>query len=153
ADTILAKRVESAEARMTQDAALAIGNRDGARSFARAIGGGIAAYIRPGSPLNKIIGAGIYEPLDMALLAELEALYLERNEPVRVELSTLAATETGLELTKRGYRLHGFEIVLGRSLEQDIPYEGSSSIQIERITDERLEEWTQIDVTASAHSD
>ncbi len=41
--------------------------------------------------MNKVIGAGIDEPLDEALLAEIEALYLERNEPVRVELSTLAA--------------------------------------------------------------
>ncbi len=43
--------------------------------------------------------------------------------------------------------------MLGRSLEPDVQYDAAGSIQIERITDERLQEWTQIDVIASVHSD
>ena len=66
--------------------------------------------------MNKVIGAGLEAPIDAAALAALEEALRAHGEPVRVELSTLAAPEAGAALTARGYRLLGFENVLARAL-------------------------------------
>ena len=73
-------------------------------------------FARLGSPINKLIGAGFAGPLDEALLGSIEATWRERDEPVRVELATLASTEAATQLSARGYQLLGFENVLVRSL-------------------------------------
>jgi GNAT superfamily N-acetyltransferase len=107
----LARRIEQAEARLT--AAIAGSVPSG---VLRAVGGGVAALARPGSPLNKVIGLG-FEPLDDGAIAEIESLWLERGEPVRVELSTLADPEIAARLAARGYQLQGFENMLALDLE------------------------------------
>ncbi len=153
ADTILALRIESAEARLTNDSVLGIqrgGKEDGA--FVRKIGGGTAAFFRPGSPMNKVIGAGIGEPLDETPLTEIEQLYRERNEPVRFEISTLALTEVGYQLTKRGYRLLGFENVLGKVVKREASPEGGS-VRVEHVADARAGEWARVLVAGFGHSD
>jgi len=101
-----ALRIERAEAALTR----AIGEAVGA--FVRAIDAGVAAYGRPGSPTNKVIGAGLDVAIDETELAAVEQAVPE----LRVELCTLAVPESGIALTKRGYRLIGFENVLVRPL-------------------------------------
>jgi GNAT superfamily N-acetyltransferase len=106
----LARRIEEAEARLT--AAIASGVRT---AVVRRIGGGVAALARPGSPINKVIGIG-FEPLDDGAIAEVESLWLERGEPVRIELSTLADPAIAARLSARGYQLIGFENMLALDL-------------------------------------
>src|SRR6185437_15131687 len=57
ADLELAARIEKAEARLTREAGRAFGrtHADGS-AFAIDIGGGVAALLRQGSPMNKVIG-------------------------------------------------------------------------------------------------
>ncbi len=62
------------------------------------------------------MGAGFDGPLEPELLARLEADWHARNEPVRVELATLASVEAAQQLSARGYALAGFEHVLVRPL-------------------------------------
>src|SRR5438046_2433106 len=144
ADTTLALKIETTEARLTRDATLAImRSPGGAQAFTRTIGEGVAAFIRPGSPMNKVIGIGIDTAVDDSSLVELESLYHDRGEPVRVELSTLAQADVGRQLTERGYRLLGFENVLAVDLARQTT-DHVGTIDVQRIDESRADEWKQV---------
>ena len=108
-----AARIDRAEARLSTAVAEAIRGVD---VSVTAIGGGAAVCARPGSPVNKLIGAGFDGPLSATVLAAIEADWQARGEPVRVELASLAAAGVAEQLAGRGYRLVGFENVLVRAL-------------------------------------
>ncbi|MBM3802767.1 MAG: GNAT family N-acetyltransferase [Acidimicrobiia bacterium] len=118
ADVALAARIDRAESRLTSEAAEAVrdaGRQDKVRVVP--ISGGTAVYAGPSFLLNKAIGLGLDGPVDLVVLKEIESFWQEQVELVRIELSNLAHPASALALTERGYRLHGFENVLGRSLE------------------------------------
>jgi GNAT superfamily N-acetyltransferase len=116
-DASLAARIDRVEARLARAVASAIAARDAtARTTIISIGDGVAVFGRAGSPVNKLIGAGFTGVLDDATLDEIERAWRDREEPVRVELATLASTEAAAQLSTRGYKLVGFENVLVRSL-------------------------------------
>lgn len=133
ADLELARRIERAEARLTAEV---VGAIDDPRALVVALDGGVAAFARPGSPMNKLVGAGLDAPLDEPALAAIEAAFDERGEDVRIELATLADPATLAALARRGYQLHGFENVLGRALDAPAPA-GSSpdAIDVARVDD------------------
>jgi hypothetical protein len=106
-DLSLAARVEAAETALVS--AIPLG-------FKRRVSGGIARFVRRGSPMNKVVGLCLTEPLDLVALAEIEAAFAAENEPVRIELATCALPQAGRALTERGYVLHGFENILGTKL-------------------------------------
>jgi hypothetical protein len=116
-DSSLAARIDRVEARLVHAVASAVAANDAtARTQVIAIGDGIATFARSGSPVSKVIGVGFDGPLDAAVLATIETAWREREEPVRVELASLASTDAALQLSERGYHLLGFEHVLVRSL-------------------------------------
>jgi hypothetical protein len=117
ADLELAARIENAESTLTREAATQVAS-SGCDPFAIEIGGGVGAFLRSGSPMNKVIGIFSEFPKETELV-RLERLYQDRAEPIRVKLSTLARAGIGRRLTERGYRLLGFENVLGRTLKAD----------------------------------
>jgi GNAT superfamily N-acetyltransferase len=112
----LAARVERAESALIADATAEAMRNGAPRAFATPLAGGVAAFARPGSPLNKVAGVGFAGGLDERRLAEVEAAYAERETPVRFELSTLGDPAVPALLSRRGYALEGHEHVLGRSL-------------------------------------
>ncbi len=153
ADTELALKIETAEANLIRNFMHSNANEiDRALIFADAICGGVASFIRPGSPLNKIIGLCLKESIDKKRLEEIENLYFQHSEPVRIELCTLANAEVGRHLTESGYRLHGFENVLGRSLRIDLK-PAQTSIEIVQVTKDNIENWAQTMVKGFSHSD
>ena len=116
----LAERIDKAEMRWSEAVAATVARRSPeARSLIRPIAGGLAVFAAAGSPLNKAIGLGFGAGIEPGALEEIEDAWRERGEPVRVELSTLADPSIAPALTGRGYRLTGFENVLGRALRQD----------------------------------
>jgi GNAT superfamily N-acetyltransferase len=118
ADIALARRIESAEARLSEGVVrLVAAARPEAHGFVAAVGGGVAVYGGPGSPFNKLIGAGFDGAPDEVRLAEVEAAFFERGSPVQAEVATLASPAFHAALTQRGYLLQGFENVLGRRIE------------------------------------
>jgi GNAT superfamily N-acetyltransferase len=152
ADLDLAARIENAEASLTREAARAFGcSNFNSTAFAIDIGAGVASFLRPGSPMNKVIGIFGGLPPE-AQVVQLEHRYRERAEAVRVELSTLAEPDIGRRLTERGYRLLGFENVLGRSLTVDEP-SASGEIDIEPVADDQREGWKRIVVDGFAQPD
>jgi N-acetylglutamate synthase-like GNAT family acetyltransferase len=149
ADATLAARIDRAESRLTSDAAEAI--RDAGlqkRVVIIPIAGGKAVYAGPSAPMNKLIGLGFDGALDLSVLDEVEREWCDRAEPVRVELSVLANPTLGEALTERGYRLRGFENVLGRSLKALEAVESKPELTVEVVRDCDTAMWMDIAVTS-----
>jgi hypothetical protein len=152
-DPTAALRIERAEAAATRDTASGLaGSHRAPRAFARELGPGVAAYVRAGSPLNKLIGVGIDGPLDESGLAAVEAAYRELNEPLRAEIATLAAPEVWEQLGARGYRLQEFENVLCRSL-QDLSAPPKGDVRVDRVTGSGLPVFAETLVSAFCRPD
>jgi len=120
ADTTLAARIERAEAALSADIAVSV--IAGARTpdaFLELIGGGVAVYTGPGSPINKVIGVGFADPPDAARLDAIETRYASVGCGVQAEVSTLADPTWHAAFAPRGYALAGFENVLGLALDDD----------------------------------
>ena len=117
ADARLVARIERAEAALLRDAADRVGQRLPAGAlFRRDLAGGVAAFTEPGAPLNKVCGLGFEGPVDEAALGDVEGAFAARGEPVRIEVASLADPALAEQLSRRGYRLAGFENVLGMPL-------------------------------------
>jgi GNAT superfamily N-acetyltransferase len=137
----LANSIETAEARLIHDVVQSARKNGKAPSaFARKLSSGVAGFIRRGSPMNKVIGVGFEEKTESWKALEQE--YHAEHEPVHVELSTLCPTPLGKVLTKRGYRLMGFENVLGITLDETESAESATRVQL--VTARELPEWQRL---------
>jgi GNAT superfamily N-acetyltransferase len=146
----LAARIERAEAQLIAACSEAArGRRPG--GFARPIAGGVASFAAPGSPYNKVAGLGFDGVPAEAELDAVERAFAASASPVQVELSELAEPALGGLFTDRGYRLAGFENVLGRTL-RDLP-EPVEGIEVRRSGPDELEAWLDVVVDASVVSD
>lgn len=146
ADAALALEIDLAEGRLCAEIAeRAAARRPKARSMVKQLSGGIVAFAGAGSPTNKAIGVGIDRPLDEAALAAIESEWRDRREPMRIELASLAQVGITSMLSSRGYKLLGFENLLGRPLalvEDGAPVVG---LTIEELS--KTDEATWLDVT------
>jgi GNAT superfamily N-acetyltransferase len=149
ADASLAARIDRAEARLCADFARV--RPSAVRPVVLPVCGGSAVFAGPASPVNKVIGLGFDGPLDLASLESIEREWRDRGEPVRIELSILADATAGPALSERGYRLHGFENVLGSSLEEAALPHPDPAIETSADADPRL--WADIAVNAFLHMD
>lgn len=148
----LAARIERAEAQFMARCVKSAGGLDGVPGFAFAVADGFATYSGPGSPFNKVAGLGFGPLPTVAELAAVEAAYFAENAPVQLELSILGDPELGATLTERGYRLVGFENVLGRDLRESHGPSVNAAIQVRRA--EGLErEWMNVVIDAVEHPD
>jgi DNA-binding winged helix-turn-helix (wHTH) protein/GNAT superfamily N-acetyltransferase len=151
----LAGRIDFAEARMCSIIASFLSTARGLTPLIQPIAGGLAIFSAPRSPLNKVIGLGLAKDLDLSPLPEIEESWRARAEPVRVELSTLADPSVARTLSDRGYRLMGFENILGSLLSNvsAARTDGSrtpSPIEVELANDPtKLAAWVQVAVMAS----
>jgi ribosomal protein S18 acetylase RimI-like enzyme len=146
ASASLARRIERAEATLIAEFGRTAARRPGSEHVVITdVAGGIAVAAGPGAPFSKVAGLG-FEPLDASALDALEKTYAQQNTPVRVELPSLANTEIGELLTRRGYRLAGFENVLGMSLPPaELPI---SDLSVQKATGAEYASW--VDVLASS---
>jgi GNAT superfamily N-acetyltransferase len=145
----LALRIDTAEARLSRSFARCIGIDGGGRGpapFAMPVGAGFAVFARSGSPMNKVIGLGIDAPLCEADLEPIEEAFRLRGEDTRVELSTLAHPPVGGLLTSRGYRLSGFENVLGADLRAagGAPAAAAPGVSVELAPSAELSPWLEV---------
>jgi ribosomal protein S18 acetylase RimI-like enzyme len=135
-----AARIERAETRLIAGAARARGG------FATPVAGGVACYAAPGSPFNKVAGLGFDGLPD---LEPVERAFAERDAPVQVEVAHLGDPALSGLLIDRGYRLEGFENVLGRGL--DVLPDRVDGIEVRRDGD--LEAWLDVVVEATVVAD
>jgi GNAT superfamily N-acetyltransferase len=154
ADAALAARIDRAEGRMCAQVADSVrASNPASAPFVLPISGGEAVYVGPSSPLNKVIGVCLDRDLDIAALQRIEREWSARGEPVRIELSVLADPSVGSVLTDRGYRLHGFENVLGLRLGAEREGLEISGVTVETVTDATLRAWIEIAVEAFMNLD
>jgi GNAT superfamily N-acetyltransferase len=154
ADTALAARIDRAEARMCAELAEFIGTqRPDRRPSILPVSGGLAVYAGPASPMNKVIGLCLDTALDLDALERVEREWRERGEPVRIEMSVLTDPAVGTALTDRGYRLHGFENVLGLGLDRELSGPAISGVAVDVATEAEFPAWIEIALDAFLNLD
>ena len=151
----LAERIDRAEMRWSAAVAETIARRTPeARSSVSPIAGGLAVFGIAGSPINKAIGIGFGAAIDEPVLEQIEHDWDDRGEAVRFELSTLADPSVAPVLTARGYRLTGFENVLGRIVsldERDAALDGG--MRITELPQDDWKEWLAVALDGFAAPD
>lgn len=143
ADIELGSRVESTDSGLLRDIAGAISEtQQDPAPYCQAIAGGVASWVGPDSPFNKVASLGFSGPLELDQLQEVEQAFLERSCPIQVELSTLGDPAIGTLLTQSGYQLQGFEDVLGCPL-QATSFALPKGVQIRESPQEELDLWIE----------
>lgn len=142
----IARRIEQAEAGLIAEGARAAARRLPAEQVVvREMNGGIAAFVEPGAPFNKVAGVGFDGVPAPEVLEALEREFAQRQVAVRFEVSTLADSGVVRLLTRRGYELVGFENVLGLAVHAaPAPAPG---IEVTRAADDEAPLW--LDVVAT----
>jgi GNAT superfamily N-acetyltransferase len=144
----MARRIEQAEAEVTRSVIASA--RHAPSAFWRPFESGAASYLRPDSPMNKVIGIGLDASIDPAALAGLETDLRARGDVVRVELATIAIPASSILLSERGYRLLGFEDVWLRPLTAPNLVRGSG-MDVQRVG--ALDSWRTTTIEAVACPD
>jgi GNAT superfamily N-acetyltransferase len=140
--TELVARLERAEARLVIDCTrCAARRRPHVETLVLPIAGGVATFAGPESPLDKLVGLGFDGPVDEGELGAVEQAFARQGAPLQVELSSLADPSVGHMLTGRGYRLVGFENVLGRALAPEEPDPAGFDGEISESGPEELAAW------------
>lgn len=150
--TQLAQRVEAAEAQLIVAATEAARIRGG-WGLVLPVAGGFACAADAGSPMNKVVGLGFGGPVAPARLDEIEHTLAGLGVPVQVELCNLADPDVAAVLSGRGYRLVGFENVLGRPLSQAIDVVAPDGVEIRRGGAQDIDAWIGAIVDGFAHPD
>lgn len=146
-----ATRIDRAEKRLTESLAQAIVDSN---AFIEFIGGGVAVYAGPSSPMNKMIGVGFEGPPAATRLQEIEDLFQSRGAPLQAEVSTLADPAFAAMLTTRGYVLCNFENVSGRPIaDADRNSPENQNIQIEPLSASGADAWIDAAITGFQHPD
>lgn len=151
ADCDLAARIDLAEAALTAGVVRAV-HEAGARVLD--VAGGVAAFARPSSPMNKAIGLGFGPPVREADVDAILALFRAAGEAARAEISTLVDPAVFAAFAGCGFRLQAFEHVLGLRVGREAVAAAPTGIEIERADDDAAEApWGEIAVEGFAVPD
>jgi hypothetical protein len=140
----LVRRIEAAEAASLA----AIVERCGPQSWAWRIAGGIALFRTAGSPFTKLAGMG-FAALSDAELSALELRYAEQRAPVQFELATYADPALSNRLAARGYRLSGYEEVLGHALGSALQPSAAAELEVRLAREHERQSWVHVLSAAS----
>jgi GNAT superfamily N-acetyltransferase len=152
-DTALAARIERAEVDLISTVSRASAARSGVAGFVTPLAGGAASFAGPGSPYTKVAGLGFGGVPTPAELAEIEEAYAAHSAPTSVELAHLGDPDLPALLSDRGYRLEGFENVLGLDLTSSPDVVVPDGIEVRRSGADEFEAWLRVVVEASIHPD
>jgi GNAT superfamily N-acetyltransferase len=153
-DRALAARIELAEARLMAAASDAAAERGtGPAGFVIPVAGGVATFAGPDSPFNKVAGLGFGGTPGAADLTAIEEAFSARGAPVQVELAHLGDPATGMLLTSRGYRLTGFENVLGLALAGAPERAAAAGITVRPSAEAEFDTWLDVVTRGFAHPD
>ena len=149
----LAARIDRAEARQMIAIARGSADRDPSlQPFVVPVGQGAAIFVGPTSPTNKMIGVGLGEAIDAAVLDDVEARFAARGARLQAEISVLAGPEVHATLVARGYEPAGFEHVLGHPMGAAIAAL-PTGVTVEVIHEAQLTELCEVMVEAFATPD
>jgi len=152
--TELAARIERAESRMMASAAEVARRRDpNLEVVVIPLAGGFATWGGDGSPINKVSGLGFAGTLADDELEAVERAFDERGAPVQVEISNLGDPAIAAGLSQRGYRLVGFENVLGLRIDPASVESLAPGVEIRESGPEELGVWLDVVVGGFAVPD
>ncbi|HTP20604.1 MAG TPA: GNAT family N-acetyltransferase [Solirubrobacteraceae bacterium] len=153
-DTELAARIERVEADLIRKAgAAACRRRPDNPGFAIELCGGVATFAEDGSPFNKVAGLGFGGVPSAAAFEAVERAFAAHGAPIQVELANLGDPAIGTVLTELGYRLVGFENVLGRGIEGDRERLRPAGIEVRLSGDDEFGAWIDVVSDGFAHPD
>jgi GNAT superfamily N-acetyltransferase len=152
-DTALAARIERAEVDLISTVGRAAAARSGVPGFVTPLAGGAAVFAGADSPYSKVVGLGFGGVPTPDELAGIEGAYAAHGAPTAVELAHLGDPDLAALLSDRGYRLEGFENVLGLDLTAAGEPAAPEGIAVRRSGDDEFEAWVQVVVEASVHPD
>lgn len=109
-----------------------------------AVGGGLAVYAGPGSPLNRAVAVGLTRAATAAEIESLAAFYHHRGARVVVEVCPLACPSLWLHLGELGCRLERFLNVYYRSLPAEPPAELPPGVTATVAGAEHARLWTEV---------
>lgn len=113
----LAQRFERCTAMRKANYAAAYASlHPGAGSTSLAVGGGLAVFIAPSSPVNGAAGLGLERPVTPTDLDCIEAFFHQRSAAPQVQVCPLADPGLIEQLSARGYSISHFFSVLVRAL-------------------------------------
>jgi GNAT superfamily N-acetyltransferase len=154
----LAARIERAEAGLIEDGVGGARLRVGAGNvLAVRLAGGVAAFVEPGSPFNKVAGLGFDGVPSEAALESLERELHRRGAPVQIELASLGDPAVAALATRRGYALVSFENVLGLALTPEtiaaLESRSNEAIRITPVGKSENAAWVDAVATGFLHPD
>ncbi|MER5888890.1 GNAT family N-acetyltransferase [Streptomyces sp. NPDC001941] len=150
----LAARIERAETGLiTAGARAALARLGPDAGFVTPLAGGAACRADEHSPLNKVVGLGFAGAPSEAELDAVERRFAALGTPVQVELAHVADPAVGELLTGRGYRLAGFENLLGREVTARDRAATVPDVEVGESGDEEFEAWLDTVVDGFAHPD
>ncbi len=147
-DLTLARRLEDAEQASTLDYAQtqALLRPDFACAHAR-IGDGLAVYVGPNSPINRIYGLAMHAPVAEATMDEAASFFNARALAASVDLCPLADSSLAPALLRRGYAIQSFKNIWWRDLAVPVPDQAvppHKHLRIETITPAQRLLWAQV---------
>jgi len=114
ATSSLAARIERAECSMLIDLAQGASARlTSDERVLSSVGGGVALYLGPESPVNKLAGLGFGPPPTGNELDEVERAFSDRGAALQVEFSSLGDPAVSRVLTNRYF---GFSLLYVRAI-------------------------------------
>lgn len=138
----MAARIERAECGLLAGAAAAAEERAAdVPVVALPLAGGLAVWTASDAPFNKVAGLGFAGAPAAAELAAVESAFAARGAAVRVELATLGDPAVVDLLTGRGYRLAGFENVLGLPVARALATDGVAGVAVTECGPADLVDW------------
>ena len=160
----LGARIERAEARLTESIGVTLRDtKPEARVFVADVGGGVAVFAGPLSPMNKMIGVGFSELPSERELETVERAFADRGAALQAEVSILADPALLALLGSRAYVIQGFENVLGQPIAspsrapsasaEPSDQRPASAIDVRPMRPDEVGIWTDVAVTSFLHAD
>lgn len=109
----------------------------------RELGGAIALFDGPDSPVTQVFGLGLSQPVTAELLQSLEDFFTERGAPTDHDLSPLGGVPAAALLARRGYVPIEYSNVLCQSLDGWAPVPAASGIQVHRVSEREAGVWAE----------
>lgn len=138
ADRELSKRLERAEGQAAADFARARGGD----ACVEEIGGTIAIYDTPQSPVTQTFGLGLFETPMEESLDRAESFFRSRKAQIHHEVSPHADAALWPLFTKRGYTPIEFSSILYRELEGAAQIAKPTAVEVELTRD--VEAWSRL---------
>jgi len=150
----LAARIERVEVDLIRRASEAARRRcPETRGFTIEMAGAVASFAGDGSPFNKVAGLGFGGLPRAGALDKVELAFAAHGAAVQVELANLADPAIGLLLTESGYRLVGFENVLGLAIPDNLERRRPPGIEVRPSSEDELPAWVDVVSDGFEHPD